>query len=106
MTFHGMVEKWDIDDLGRVTREVVFAAGIHVGPILTRHPLSTSWGHLLQVYTHLEPGYPDGIRFQIHRVGQDGCKKVSKEDLIDHALFLGLNHSACLPTKKFPRLRA
>ncbi|GJN27761.1 hypothetical protein PR202_gb15810 [Eleusine coracana subsp. coracana] len=106
VTFHGMVEKWDIDDLGRVTRDVLVAGRMHVGPILTRHLLSTSWGDLLQVHSHLAPGYPDRIRFRIHRVGQDGCKKVSRKVLIDHALFLGLNNSACLLTKDFPRLRA
>ncbi|GJN02055.1 hypothetical protein PR202_ga19371 [Eleusine coracana subsp. coracana] len=25
---------------------------------------------------------------------------------MDHAMFLGLNHSACLPTKSFPRLKS
>ncbi|KAF8691504.1 hypothetical protein HU200_040650 [Digitaria exilis] len=106
VTFHGMVEQWDIDDLNGATRKVVVTAEIHMGPILSRHLLSTSWGDLLQVHAHLEVGYPDRIRFQIHKVSQDGCKKLPRKDFVDHALFLGLNHSACLPTKKFPKLRA
>lgn len=69
VTYHGMVERWDIDDLSRATRKVVVLAKIPVGAILTRHLLSTPWGDLLQVRSHLELGYPDGIRFQIHRVG-------------------------------------
>ncbi|KAF8759239.1 hypothetical protein HU200_010270 [Digitaria exilis] len=105
VTFHGMVEQWDIDDLNGATRKVVVAAEIHAGPILSRHLLSTTWGDLLQVHAHLEIGYPDGIRFQIHKVSQDRCKRLPRKDFIDHALFLGLNHSACLPTKKFPKLR-
>nr|CAB3502501.1 unnamed protein product [Digitaria exilis] len=68
VTFHGMVEQWDIDGLNGATRKVVVAAEIHAGPILSRHLLSTSWGDLLQVHAHLEIGYPDGIRFQIHKI--------------------------------------
>ncbi|KAF8769724.1 hypothetical protein HU200_006333 [Digitaria exilis] len=68
VTFHGMVEQWDIDDLNGATRKVVVTAEIHMGPILSRHLLSTSWGDLLQVHAHLEVGYPDCIRFQIHKL--------------------------------------
>uniref|UniRef100_A0A0A9DMG0 KIB1-4 beta-propeller domain-containing protein n=1 Tax=Arundo donax TaxID=35708 RepID=A0A0A9DMG0_ARUDO len=106
LTLHGMVEKWDIDKMNEPRREVVVAAKHHLGPILTRHLVSTPWGDLLQVRAVLAVEYPDGIRFQIHKVDPDGCKKVSKNDFVDHALFLGLNHSACLPTENFPGARA
>jgi hypothetical protein len=106
ITFHGMVEKWFIDGSNGPTREVVVAARRHVGLILTRHLVPTQWGDLLQVCAIRSDGYPDGIRFQIRKVDLDGYKKFSYEDLMDHALLLGLNHSACLHTKDFPGLRA
>ena len=88
------------------TKEVVVAARHHLGPIFTRHLVPTPWGDLLRVSAILVGGYPDGIRFQICKVDPDGWKKVSRKDLVDHALFLGLNHSSCLPIKNFPGPKA
>ncbi|XP_062226438.1 uncharacterized protein LOC133924761 isoform X2 [Phragmites australis] len=104
VTFHGMVEKWDLDELNGPTREIVVAAR-RPGRILTRHLVSTAWGDLLHVGAIFAPEYPDGVKFQIRKVDSVGCKKVLQTDLMDHAMFLGLNHSACLPTKSFPGLQ-
>lgn len=106
VTFHGMVEKWDIDRLNGPTREVVVAARHNVGLILTRHLVPTPWGDLLQARLIRAGGCPDGIRFQIRKVDMEGCKRISYKNLMDHALLLGLNHSACLHTKDFPGLQA
>jgi len=104
ITVFGLVEKWDVDKLNGPTKEVVVAARHHLGPIFTRHLVPTPWGDLLGVSAILASGYSDGIRFQICKVDPNGCKKVSRKDLVDHALFLGLNHSSCLPIKNFPGL--
>lgn len=109
VTLHGMVEKWDLDGASNgPTREVFYAARPYggLGLILTRHLVSTPWGDLLQVRAILAHHYPDGIAFQICKVDPDGCKGVVQENvLMDHALFLGLNHSACLPTQNLPGIR-
>ncbi|OEL30890.1 hypothetical protein BAE44_0008094, partial [Dichanthelium oligosanthes] len=105
VTLNGMVEKWDLDGVNGPTREVVVVARPHPGCILTRHLVSTPWGDLLQVRAILALRYPDGIAFEIYKVVPDGCKVVPENVLVDHALFLGLNHSACLPTQNLPGIR-
>ncbi|TVU29317.1 hypothetical protein EJB05_20880, partial [Eragrostis curvula] len=104
VTFYGLVEKWHIDEPSGPRREKMVSSK-PPGSILTRHMVSTPWGDLLQVCGILALDYPDGIRFKICKVDMDGCKKVSKDILVDHALFLGLNHSACLPTQSLPGVR-
>lgn len=106
ITLHGMVEKWNIDGLNGPTREVVVAARHHAELIIARHLVPAPWGDLLQVRAIRADEHPDGIRFLIHKVDLDGCKRISHKDLMDHALLLGLNHSACLHTKDFPGLQA
>uniref|UniRef100_A0A0D9VW36 F-box domain-containing protein n=1 Tax=Leersia perrieri TaxID=77586 RepID=A0A0D9VW36_9ORYZ len=104
VTLQGMVEKWDILDGPK--RELIVSARPHPGCILTRHLVSTPWGDLLQVRVVLAVYNSDGIAFQICKIDPDGLKKVVQENvLMDHALFLGLNHSACLPTKNLPGIR-
>ncbi|TVU14888.1 hypothetical protein EJB05_38385 [Eragrostis curvula] len=104
VTLHGMVEEWDLDELNGPTRKIIVAAG-HLGRTLTRHLVSTAWGDLLRVRLISAPECPDGVRFQIQRIDYDGCKKVMYTDLMDHAIFLGLNHSSCLATKSFTGLQ-
>ncbi|TVU36174.1 hypothetical protein EJB05_18094 [Eragrostis curvula] len=103
VTYYGLVEKWHIDEPSGPRREEMVSSK-PPGSILTRHMVSTPWGDLLQVCGIFALDYPDGIRFKICKVGTDGCK-VSEDILVDHALFLGLNHSACLPTQRLPGIQ-
>ncbi|RCV34947.1 hypothetical protein SETIT_7G199200v2 [Setaria italica] len=106
VTLNGMVEKWDLDGANGPTREVLVAARPHPGCILSRHLVSAPWGDLLQVRAKLANNYPDGIAFEIYKVVPDGCEVVVQENVLeDHVLFLGLNHSACLPTQNLPGIR-
>lgn len=105
VTFDGMVEKWNLDGVNGPTRDVVVVGRPYPGCIVSRHLVSTPWGDLLQVRSVLAVSYPDGIAFQIYKVVPGGCKKVQENVLEDHALFLGLNHSACLPTQNLPGIR-
>lgn len=103
ITLHGMVEEWDLDEPNGPTSKIVVASG-HPGRILSRHLVSTPWGDLLRVSAVFALEYPDRVRFQINRVDSDGCKKVTYAALMDHTMFLGLNHSSCLPTTSVPGL--
>ncbi|CAL5015434.1 unnamed protein product [Urochloa decumbens] len=106
VTLKGMVEKWNLDGANGPTREVVvIARPLPVECILARHLVSTPWGDLLQVRAKPAVEYPDGIAFKIYKVDPDGCNVVQENVLGDHALFLGLNHSACLHTKNLPGIR-
>nr|TKW05965.1 hypothetical protein SEVIR_7G211000v2 [Setaria viridis] len=106
VTLNGMVEKWDLDGANGPTREVLVAARPHPGCILSRHLVSAPWGDLLQVRAKLANNYPDGIAFEIYKFVPDGCEVVVQENVLeDHVLFLGLNHSACLPTQNLPGIR-
>lgn len=108
MTLHGRVDKWDLDAPDGPTKEAIIEHRHHA-PVLTRHLMSTPWGDLLQVrviYTNAKSRYPDNVKFQIRKVDLKGCKNVSKKDLGDHAIFIGLNHSACLPTENLPGVRS
>jgi hypothetical protein len=76
--------------------------------LLSRHLVSTPWGDFLQVFVSFDPCYPDGIEFRICKFVSDARKMLVQEEenvLMDHALFLGLNHSACLPTKNLCGIR-
>lgn len=102
MTLHGTVIKWDLDAPDGPTKEVIVKYYSHYAHILTRHLVSTPWGDLWQVrmiYTRAKSRYPDNVKFKIRKVDTEGCRKVSMEELRDHAIFIGLNHSACLPTE-------
>ncbi|CAN6235931.1 unnamed protein product [Urochloa humidicola] len=106
VTLNGMVEKWNLDGANGPTREVVVVARpLPLKCILARHLVPTPWGDLLQVRAKPAVKYPDGVAFKIYKVDPDGCKVVQENVLGDHALFLGLNHSACLPTKNLPGIR-
>nr|XP_051218626.1 uncharacterized protein LOC127335921 isoform X4 [Lolium perenne] len=102
VTMHGTVIKWDLDAPDGPTKEVIVKYYSHYAHILTRHLVSTPWGDLWQVrmiYTRAKSRYPDNVKFKIRKVDIEGCRKVSMEELRDHAIFVGLNHSACLPTE-------
>jgi hypothetical protein len=100
VTLHGKVDKWDLNAPDGPTKEVVIEHR-HYAPVITRKLVSTPWGDLLQVrviYTNAKSRYPDNVKFQIRKVDLEGLRNVSMKDLGDHAIFIGLNHSACLPT--------
>jgi hypothetical protein len=102
VTLHGTVIKWDLDAPDGPTKEVIVKHYRHSAPILSRHLVSTPWGDLWKVrviYTSAKSRYPDNVKFKIRKVDTEGCRKVSMEELRDHAIFIGLNHSACLPTE-------
>jgi len=110
VTFEGIVEKWDVDGPNGPAKEVIVAKRSS-RRILSRHLVSTPWGDLLEVRAFVANSrrmYRDGVAFRIFKVHLDGYEKVSpvpKIDLMEHAILIGLNHSACLSTKNFPWLR-
>ncbi|KAF7082799.1 hypothetical protein CFC21_086650 [Triticum aestivum] len=103
VTYLGIVEKYHLDGPNGPTKEAIIAHRTF-SCVLTRHLVSTPWGDLLQVQA-ISANRVDRVRFLIGKVHPEGCKKISPDDLMDHAIFVGLNHSACLPSKKFPGLR-
>uniref|UniRef100_A0A0E0KTY4 KIB1-4 beta-propeller domain-containing protein n=1 Tax=Oryza punctata TaxID=4537 RepID=A0A0E0KTY4_ORYPU len=107
VTVLGIVEKWDLEGPNGPTKVIVSKMQYLPG-LLTRHLVSTPWGDLLQVRAISQ--VKNGVRLQVREVHPDGCKKVSPKSksamaLKEHAIFLGLNHSACLRTKDFSGLR-
>ncbi|XBH60653.1 hypothetical protein VPH35_115220 [Triticum aestivum] len=103
VTYHGIVEKYHLDGSSGPTKEAIIAHRTY-SSVLTRHLVSTPWGDLLQVRA-ISAKRVDRVRFLIGKVHPEGCKKVSPDNLVEHTIFVGLNHSACLPSKKFPGLR-
>ncbi|KAM3296443.1 hypothetical protein ACQJBY_038660 [Aegilops geniculata] len=103
VTYHGIVEKYHLDGSNGPTKEAIIAHRTF-SCVLTSHLVSTPWGDLLQVRA-ISANRVDRIRFLIGKVQPEGCKKVLPDDLVEHTIFVGLNHSACLPSKKFPGLR-
>ncbi|CAN6330824.1 unnamed protein product [Urochloa humidicola] len=109
VTFQGIVEKWYLDGSDGPAKEIV--AKRHCSRILTRNLVSSPWGDLLEVFSFPAKSrrmYQDGVQFQVLTVDDDGRKKISPAlvmTLREHAIFLGLNQSACLPVKNFPWLR-
>ncbi|KAL6844682.1 hypothetical protein ACP4OV_025341 [Aristida adscensionis] len=112
VTFQGVVERWDLDAPDGPAKEVIFAKISHSVHILTRHLVPTPWGDLLEVRAlraRCKRMYPNGVMFQILKIDPDGCNKVPLVSpvalLREHAIIIGLNHSACLSTENFSKLR-
>ncbi|KAM0865066.1 hypothetical protein ACQ4PT_043528 [Festuca glaucescens] len=124
VTYYGIVERWNLDEANGPTKEVLVAKRQHEA-LLTRHLVPAPWGDLLQVSAiyeerpiydaeagvihHFEKhedrqNFPY-VRFVFRKVNVVGRKELPRQDLGEHALFLGLNHSACLPTNKFRGIR-
>ncbi|KAK1627776.1 hypothetical protein QYE76_002091 [Lolium multiflorum] len=103
VTYQGIVEKYEHDGSNGPTKEAIIAHR-NFSCVLTRHLVSTPWGDLLQVRA-ISAKRVENVRFDIDIVHPEGCKKVLVHDLMEHAIFVGLNHSTCLPAKKFPGLR-
>ncbi|KAJ1261435.1 hypothetical protein BS78_09G029200 [Paspalum vaginatum] len=109
VTLQGVVEKWDLGGLNGPTKEVIVDKRRNA-PILTRHLVSTPWGDLLQASAVLEIGcrrLAESVRFQICNV--DSTSKMGPQEraraVLQHAMFIGLNHSACLSPKNFSGLK-
>ncbi|WVZ96084.1 hypothetical protein U9M48_041766 [Paspalum notatum var. saurae] len=109
VTLQGVVEKWDLGGLNGPTKEVILDKR-HNAPILTRHLVSTPWGDLLQASAVLQIGcrrLAESVRFQICSI--DSTFKMEPQEtaraVLQHAMFIGLNHSACLSPNDFSGLK-
>lgn len=109
MTLQGTVEKWDLHGLNGPAKEII-ANKRHNAPILTRHLVSTPWGDLLQASAVLEIGcrtLAESVRFELCKVDST-CKigsQATASAVLQHAIFIGLNHSVCLSTNNFSGLK-
>ena len=105
VTLQGTVEKWDLDGLNGPAKEII-ANKRHNAPILTRHLVPTPWGDLLQASAVLEIGcrtLAESVRFELCKVDST-CKigsQATASSVLQHAMFIGLNHSVCLSTNSF-----
>ena len=106
VTLQGTVEKWDLDGLNGPAKEII-ANKRHNAPILTRHLVPTQ---LLQASAVLEIGcrtLAESVRFELCKVDST-CKiesQATASSVLQHAMFIGLNHSVCLSTNSFSGLK-
>lgn len=112
VTLCGMIEMWGLNAPHEPTKQVIIADGDKkCGRVLTRFLVSTPSGSLLQIRilrTRRQACCPVKIEVEMLEVHVEEGKLVglsSSTALREHAVFVGLNHSACLPTKEFPKLR-
>ncbi|CAN6337610.1 unnamed protein product [Urochloa humidicola] len=112
VTVHGVVESWDLSVSGPSV-EVIGTLGYVADDVwlLSRHLVSTPWGDLLQVRATIARDldkYPQRVRVQIGKIIPHRHRMVKlrpAKALRGHAVFLGLNHSACVHPDEFPGLR-
>ncbi|KAF7003357.1 hypothetical protein CFC21_018678 [Triticum aestivum] len=117
VTYQGIVERWPLDDAGAGTpsekqEEVVQDRRLR-DAVLARHlVVSPGGGGLWMVSAVWEPGraeYPDAVRFtfRVVDVDDDAEGEGERESVQAHALFLGMNRPAWLPTGtgSFPGVR-
>ncbi|KAF7010760.1 hypothetical protein CFC21_025127 [Triticum aestivum] len=112
VTYKGGVERWVLDDAGTPSKKAV-ALFRQYDASLTRHLVASPGGRLWQVSAVWEPAraaVPDGIRFTFRVVDDDdgvdaGGGAGERGSMQEHALFLGMNKSACLPARSFPGVR-
>ncbi|CAL4908203.1 unnamed protein product [Urochloa decumbens] len=110
VTVHGVVESWD---LSGSSVEVIGTLGYVADDVLllSRHLVSTPWGDLLQVRATMAKNldkYPQRVMVQIGKIIPHRHRMVKlrpAKALRGHAVFLGLNHSACVHPDEFPGLR-
>uniref|UniRef100_A0A0D9W899 F-box domain-containing protein n=1 Tax=Leersia perrieri TaxID=77586 RepID=A0A0D9W899_9ORYZ len=118
LTMKGMVEMWDIDGSYEVKNKLVITnrdqhkfTMMDKEKVLTRYLVSTPWGDLLQVRLLLAYRWekcPGNVKVKIGRVDLKNCcmEELKLETALqEHAVFLGQNHSTCLPTTEFHELR-
>ncbi|TVU13856.1 hypothetical protein EJB05_37287, partial [Eragrostis curvula] len=110
LTMHGILEMWDLDDGScEPTKSVFFPSGDgKYRNVFLRFLVSTPWGDLLQIrFLRLSHG-TKRIKVQVRLVDIKKNRLVklrSSAVFQKHAVFVGQNHSACLPTKNFPELK-
>lgn len=109
VTLRGVLEAWDLRGPQEPIKEVIIANGDRRRRrVLTRFLVSTPCGRLLHIRTLRRIHRPREIKVQVLEVNVEERKLVSLSSSTafqDHAVFVGLNQSACLPTKKFPELK-
>ncbi|KAL5214267.1 hypothetical protein ABZP36_003419 [Zizania latifolia] len=116
LTLCGVLEMWDLDNPCEPRKEGFFAEGDgKYKTVFLRFLLSTPWGDLLQIRIRRcrsRQVYPTiRIKLELLEVDIENNKLVSlisataTAALREHAIFVGQNHSLCLPTKDFPELR-
>ncbi|XP_020150699.1 uncharacterized protein [Aegilops tauschii subsp. strangulata] len=108
VTLHGVLEAWDLCGPQEPSKEVIINGDRRYRGIHTRFLVSTPCGGLLQIRTLERIRRPGKIEVEVLQVDVQECKLVSLSSstaLRDHAVFVGLNHSACLPVREFPELR-
>ncbi|CAN6333080.1 unnamed protein product [Urochloa humidicola] len=113
VTLRGVVESWDLSGPDTEPRKEVIGTFGYAGDavVLARHLVSTPWGDLLQVrtlFTQNVDKYPQGVRVCIGKIIPNGHRLVElrpAKALQGHAVFLGLNHSACVHPDEFPGLK-
>ncbi|CAM0910485.1 unnamed protein product [Alopecurus aequalis] len=109
VTLRGVLEAWDLCGPQEPSNEVIIADGDkRRRRVLTRFLVSTPCGRLLQIRTLRCIHHHREIKVQVLEVDVEGHKLVSQSSstaFLEHAVFVGLNQSACLPTRKFPELR-
>ncbi|KAM3191618.1 hypothetical protein ACQJBY_069097 [Aegilops geniculata] len=109
VTLRGVVEAWDFRGPGEPSREAIIAdGGRRRGRVLTRFLVSTPCGRLLQIRTLRRTQHPREIKVEVLQVDVQERRLValsSSTALREHAVFVGLNHSACLPVGELPGLR-
>ncbi|KAG8065776.1 hypothetical protein GUJ93_ZPchr0004g38239 [Zizania palustris] len=116
LTMCGILEMWDLDDPCEPRKEVFFTEGDgKYKSVYLRFLLSTPWGDLLQIRIRRRRSrqmYPAiRIWLELLEVDIENNKLVRLTSatvaaaLREHAIFVGQNHSFCLPTNDFPELR-
>nr|XP_051201906.1 uncharacterized protein LOC127315460 [Lolium perenne] len=109
VTLRGVLEAWDLHGPQEPIKEVIIANGDkRRRRVLTRFLVSTPCGRLLQIRTLRRAHRSREIEVHVLEVDVRERKLVSLSSSTafqDHAVFVGLNQSACLPTKKFPELK-
>lgn len=108
VTSHGVLEAWDLCGPQEPSKEVIINGDRRYRRIHTRFLVSTPCGSLLQIRTLEHVRHPGKIEVEVLQVNVEEHKLVglcSSTALRDRAVFVGLNHSACLPVREFPELR-
>uniref|UniRef100_A0A8R7V4L1 KIB1-4 beta-propeller domain-containing protein n=1 Tax=Triticum urartu TaxID=4572 RepID=A0A8R7V4L1_TRIUA len=108
VTVHGVLEAWHLCRPQEPSKEVIINGVKRYRRIHTRFLVSTPCAGLLQIRTLEHVRRPGKIKVEVLEVDVGERRLVSlcsSTALRDHAVFVGLNHSACVPVREFPELR-
>lgn len=113
LTMYGVLEMLDLDNPCEPRKEIFFTERNTENPLVfLRFLVSTPWGDLLQIKFSRRVHRTKRLELRLCKIEVENNRLVRLRSAVaaaalrEHAIFVGQNHSVCLPIRDFPELRS